>query len=337
MGISCPPPPHARCSPSSSGSPCSPAAVAGGPGPTTPPERHPRTHGHRNALRPHARARAHWLRADLVSDDQPAKKGLERQVARRLHVQDEVRPRHRRRVLHRELRTASSIASLDKEAYAGRHHRHARSDDRRNSPTRTTPGQSTAPPWDETAPAIDLSCQAKTADGPDGYAYGVYICSPKGNQRSIDAMQACSTPCPLAGPDRTPLRIRAPVPGRIPGRPPFAKSRTGTIHCRQHRQQAQGDPMSPRREIAAARAPGRQHRARDRTGRRRSAPGGRRRITVASGDGIGQVSSSRSLSRSAPSPRGSYECPSSSNPYAANPAAVPSKVKSTSAGMKRSR
>ena len=99
-------------------------------------------------------------------------------------------------------RTASSIASLDKEAYA---------EDGiivtpapttvENSPDAYTYAweQSTAPPWDETAPAIDLSCQAKTADGPDGYAYGVYVCSPKGNQRSIDAMQAVLDSMSISG------------------------------------------------------------------------------------------------------------------------------------------
>ena len=61
-------------------------------------------------------------------------------------------------------------------------------------------------------------------------------------------------------------------------------------------------------------------------------------ITVASGDGIGQAIVCKIAQQIRSVAGGSYECPSSSNPYAANPAAVPSKVqettKSTSAGVK---
>ena len=60
-------------------------------------------------------------------------------------------------------------------------------------------------------------------------------------------------------------------------------------------------------------------------------------ITVASGDGIGQAIVCKIAQQIRSVAGGSYECPSSSNPYAANPAAVPSKVqettKSTSAGV----
>lgn len=60
-------------------------------------------------------------------------------------------------------------------------------------------------------------------------------------------------------------------------------------------------------------------------------------IIVASGDGIGQAIVCKIAQQIRSVAGGSYECPSSSNPYAANPAAVPSKVqettKSTSAGV----
>jgi hypothetical protein len=140
--------------------------------------------------------------ADLVSDDQPAK-GSNDKSRVDYYVQDESAPAVIDVEYYTESsRTASSIASLDKEAYA---------EDGiivtpapttvENSPDAYTYAweQSTAPPWDETAPAIDLSCQAKTADGPDGYAYGVYVCSPKGNQRSIDAMQAVLDSMSISG------------------------------------------------------------------------------------------------------------------------------------------
>ena len=160
----------------------------------------------RAAGTPSALTPAHGLTltmpADLVSDDQPAK-GSNDKSRVDYYVQDESPPAVIDVEYYTESsRTASSIASLDKEAYA---------EDGiivtpapttvENSPDAYTYAweQSTAPPWDETAPAIDLSCQAKTADGPDGYAYGVYVCSPKGNQRSIDAMQAVLDSMSISG------------------------------------------------------------------------------------------------------------------------------------------
>lgn len=88
--------------------------------------------------------------------------------------------------------TAASIASKDKAAYA--------TDDVSISPeAKKVKGsssaytfsweQSTMPPWNNDAQKIRLSCQAILSDGPSGYAYGVYVCTPKDNSRSLEVAQ----------------------------------------------------------------------------------------------------------------------------------------------------
>jgi len=88
--------------------------------------------------------------------------------------------------------TAASIASKDKAAYA--------TDGVSISPeAKKVKGsssaytfsweQSTMPPWNNDAQKIRLSCQAILSDGPSGYAYGVYVCTPKDNSRSLEVAQ----------------------------------------------------------------------------------------------------------------------------------------------------
>ena len=133
------------------------------------------------------------LPTNLTSDEEP-RKGSNDKWRVDYYVQDESAPALIDVEYYTEnSQTASGIASLDENAYA--------EDGITITPTATTVEgspdaytytweQNAAPPWDPTAPAIDLSCQAKLADGPEGYAYGVYACAPKDNQQSIDAMQA---------------------------------------------------------------------------------------------------------------------------------------------------
>ena len=88
--------------------------------------------------------------------------------------------------------TAASIASKDKAAYA--------TDGVSISPeAKKVKGsssayafsweQSTMPPWNNDVQKIRLSCQAILSDGPSGYAYGVYVCTPKDNSRSLEVAQ----------------------------------------------------------------------------------------------------------------------------------------------------
>ena len=133
------------------------------------------------------------LPTNLTSDEQP-KKGSNGKSRINYYVQDEAAPA----LIDVEYytdnsQTASSVADRDKDAYA--------KDGITVTPTSTTVDgspnaytytweQNATPPWDKTAAAIDLSCQSKIADGIDGYTYGVYVCSPKDNQQSIDSMQS---------------------------------------------------------------------------------------------------------------------------------------------------
>ena len=88
--------------------------------------------------------------------------------------------------------TASSILERDKIDYAA--------DGAPISPRETTVNgssnaytfsweQSAPPPWNDKTTEIDLSCRAILADGPSGYSYGIYACSPKGNDRSAEIIQ----------------------------------------------------------------------------------------------------------------------------------------------------
>ena len=88
--------------------------------------------------------------------------------------------------------TAASISEEDKKSYAD--------DGISVSPKKTTVKgsssaytftweQSSTPPWNNDTKEIDLSCQAVVADGPSGYAYGVYICTPKGNTKGHEMTQ----------------------------------------------------------------------------------------------------------------------------------------------------
>ena len=161
------------------------------------PQRNGHLHGragHRDDRQSHAAyGLTLTLPTNLTSDEEP-RKGSNDKWRVDYYVQDESAPALIDVEYYTESsQTASGIASLDENAYA--------EDGITITPTATTVEgspdaytytweQNAAPPWDPTAPAIDLSCQAKLADGPEGYAYGVYACAPKDNQQSIDAMQA---------------------------------------------------------------------------------------------------------------------------------------------------
>ena len=88
--------------------------------------------------------------------------------------------------------TAASISEDDKKSYAD--------DGISVSPKKTTVKgsssaytftweQSATPPWNNDTKEINLSCQAVLADGPSGYAYGVYICTPTGNTKGREMTQ----------------------------------------------------------------------------------------------------------------------------------------------------
>ena len=88
--------------------------------------------------------------------------------------------------------TAASISENDKKSYS--------EDGISVSPKETTVKgsssaytftweQSATPPWNNDTKEINLSCQAVVADGPSGYAYGVYICTPKGNNKGHEMTQ----------------------------------------------------------------------------------------------------------------------------------------------------
>ena len=88
--------------------------------------------------------------------------------------------------------TAASIATKDKAAYA--------TDGASISPeAKTVKGSSSAytysweqsatPPWNNDTKEIKLLCQAILSDGPSGYAYGIYVCTPKDNTNSLKIAQ----------------------------------------------------------------------------------------------------------------------------------------------------
>ncbi len=159
------------------------SGCSSGPGPTTPRNAHL---GRTAAGTPSALTPAHglaWLHARRPRLRRPTREARTTSRAS-THVRTGA-PRHRHRVLHRGSRTASASAPGQGGLRGGRHHRHARSDDRRNSPGRPLRlVRAPRPPWDEAAPRSTPGRRRRVAPM---VTPGVYVCA-QGNRRA-------STPC----------------------------------------------------------------------------------------------------------------------------------------------